>query len=293
MFNKAKYIIYSIISVALIFCITNCSSNKKNPDEIRLTASISPIKYIVETITCGDFPVDVMVPAGASPESYSPTVNQMVDIERSGLIFTTGLLDFEQELVSKLSGDPQRIINLSKGIALLEGSCSHITDNHSHNHGIDPHVWTSPKQLKVMATNAYNAISTAFPDSVKYKSAYDNLIISLDSLSNQVDREIKASGVKYFIIYHPALTYLARDYGLTQLSLEDEGKEPSAQHMRYIVDTAQKNNIKDILYQKQFSRSVVEAVAKEINAQPVDIEPLTENITEEILRITNIITAQK
>lgn len=289
MININKYLVYTIL-VLITLTNTNCVSHNGKKEKVILTASISPIKYIVETITCGDFPVEIMVPAGASPESYSPTANQLVDIENSRMIFTTGLLEFEQELISKLDKNQQHIIDLSEGILLIEGSCNHDKTEHSkHIHGTDPHIWTSPKQLKVIASNVYDAVSKEFPDSLKYRTAYDKMISELDSLSIETTNIIKASGVEYFIIYHPALTYLARDYGLTQISLEDEGKEPSAQHMRTIIDMAHGQKIKYILYQKQFSRSVVEAIAKEIDAQPVEIDPLCENITEEIKRITKII----
>lgn len=289
-----KYLVYIIVT-AIISINTSCISNKSNHDGITLTASISPVKYLVETITCGDFPVEVLVPSGASPESYSPTASQMVDIENSRMIFTTGLLDFETELVSKLRNNVGEIVNLSNGITLLEGTCEHSNTHSatSHNHGTDPHIWSSPEKLKLMSTNIYNAISNAYPDSVKYKKAYDKLILRLDSLSASVSDKLYTSGVKCFIIYHPALTYFANDYGLTQLSLESEGKEPSAQHMRSIVDAAHANDLKYILYQKQFSRSVVEAIANEISGEPIEIDPLAENVIEEINRITEIITTQK
>lgn len=283
--------IIRLFTTLLLF--TRCSGSSDN-SEVVLTASISPIKYLVETITCGDFPVKVLVPDGASPETYSPTAIQMVDIENSEFIFTTGLLDFEKELVQKLSGDPTRIINLSKGINLIEGSCSHANSarNQNHAHGVDPHIWTSPEQLKLMATNVHEAVKRQFLDSVKYDISYRKLLTELDLLSNKIRDKVEKSPTRYFVIYHPALTYYANDYGLEQVSLENEGKEPSAVHMENVIKIAREQKIKHILYQKQFFKSVVETISADINATPVEIDPLREDITDEILRITDIITAK-
>lgn len=288
-----KTIILTIHLLTPLLLFTQCfgSLDKSN---VVLTASISPVKYLVETITCDDFPVKVLVPDGASPETYSPTAIQMVDIENSELIFTTGLLDFEKELVHKLTVNPTRIINLSEGIQLIKGSCSHASgeQDQNHTHGIDPHIWTSPQQLKLMAANVHKAVKKQFPDSVKYDVSYHNLLISLDLMSIKIQEKIKNSSTKYFIIYHPALTYYANDYGLKQISLENEGKEPSAVHMENIIKISREQQISHIFYQKQFFKSVVETISTDINATPVEIDPLTEDIVGEILRITDIITAK-
>lgn len=283
------------LSLAIIFCTTllvntlpACSRQHKKGETI-LTASISPIKYIIEYITCGDFPVEILVPEGANPESYSPSAIQLANIERSKIIFTSGLIDFEQELANRLTVGKDKIADLSKGISLREGACQH---GHSYSHGTDPHIWTSPEQLKIMASNAYQAILKQFPDSLKYENAYKSLINKLDSVSVKIAGKLAAYPTRTFIIYHPALTYYAADYGMEQISLEDEGKEPSAAHIENVIKLAREKRIKYILYQKQFPVKSVTSLAGDIGAVPAEIDPLKENILDEILRITDIITAQ-
>lgn len=273
----------------------SCKEKRSQTGE-RIIVSIAPLKYIVEAITCGDFNIDILLPEGASPETYSPTPKQIAGLENSLFLFTTGLIDFENELISKvdksLISKGNRIISLSKGITLLSGTCSHShIEGHSHSHGIDPHVWTSPKQLKIMALNAYNAISNAYPDSVKYAIAYRQLDEEIEALSEWAAVTLKVSGVDKFIIYHPALTYYANDYGLEQIAVENEGKEPSAVHMKSIIDEARNAGITSVMYQKEFPRSVVELVARELDADIIEINPLAEDIVSELRLITNVITS--
>ena len=77
---------------------------------------------------------------------------------------------------------------------------------------------------------------------IRDRDNYHRFISRLDSLDSQLTALFVPHTHHAFIIYHPALTYLARDYGLQQIALENEGKEPSAEHMRRIIDTARNLN---------------------------------------------------
>lgn len=297
-----EYTIYNIFITMLTvlgvsMMLQGCKSVKNG--ENTLVVSIAPLKFIIEEITCSDFPVEILVPEGASPETYSPTPSQIRNIESSRLTFVTGLVDFEKELITRLPKQLQEnnIVLLGKGVLLLDGGCGHDHEHDrthgshsSHNHGVDPHIWTSPESLKIMAENAYNAIMAAFPDSIKYRESYERLTDRIDTVSASIRTAVNDSSTTHFLIYHPALGYYARDYGLMQISLENEGKEPSAAHMQDIIKQARQYEISTILYQREFSQSVVESIARELDLGVVEIAPLSEDILGELLRITSVIT---
>lgn len=252
------------------------------------TVSIPPLKYIIESITENDFPIEILLPAGATPETYEPTPAQMTASADSKLIFTTGLLDFEQQLSQRLAQTDakDRIVNLSENIDLITGHEGHA----HHGNGVDPHIWTSPKALKQMATTAFQRIALLYPDSVKYIDNYQHLIDRLDSLDNALRTQFAASETKYFLIYHPAYTYLSRDYDIEQLTIEEEGKEPSAEQMRKLIHQARTEKIRILFYQPQFSRAAVSALASEIGAEAIEIDPLQENVIENLSHIAELIT---
>ncbi|MDE5906934.1 MAG: zinc ABC transporter substrate-binding protein, partial [Alistipes sp.] len=232
-----------------------------------------------------------------SPETYEPTPRQFAELNRAQLIFNVGLIDFETALLQKI-GERNKIVNLSHGIDLMAGSCSHGHHSHDsehgmhHAHGIDPHVWTSPKALQRMAANAYEAIRTAYPDSTKYTRNYERLRERLRELDGRTAGRIERSGVKSFIIYHPALTYYARDYGLEQAAIEADGKEPSARRLGETIRKARERGVRKILYQSQFPSSVVEVAARDIGGQPVRIDPLRADAIANIDEITDLITSE-
>lgn len=277
-----------------------CTPHSRQAEKEQLYVSILPLRSLVEQIVGDDFKIDVLVPAGASPESFEPTPRQYVALNRSKLIFNVGLIDFEQNLLRNF---PERgkLVDLSRGIRLLEGSCAHgHAHEHAHEsagqekahasegdaHGIDPHIWTSPRALKQMAANAYDALRTSFPDSARYAKNYERLLARLDSLDTACAEALRQADVHTIVIYHPALTYYAADYGLEQLAVEHDGKEPSARHLARLIDEARREKVRRIFYQAQYPASTVEVIAEDIGARCVEIDPLREDIIENIGEIT-------
>lgn len=275
-----------ILSILVATTLLSGCSTQLHSGRDTFYVSIHPLRSIVENIVGSDFEIKVLVPAGASPETFEPTPRQFIALNNARLVFNVGLIDFEQALLAK-TNDTARIVNLSRGINLIAGSCSHNDGNHSH--GVDPHVWTSPRELKTLAANAYEAIRRAYPDSTKYTDRYKILEKRLEQLDAETNERIARSGISSFIIYHPALTYYARAYGMEQIAIENEGKEPSAKRLSQIIRRAEEEGIKRVFYQVQFPVSAVEIISRDIGGTSVGIDPLQEDIFGNIMEITDLI----
>lgn len=276
------------ISLLIAILCGGCTSRRPADGE-PLYVSILPLRSLVQGIVGDDFDIEVLVPPGASPETFEPTPRQFVGLNKARMVFNVGLIDFETTLLAKVE-DQAKVVDLSRGIELIAGTCSHGSHGHTHTHGIDPHVWTSPRALQKMAENAYEAIREAYPDSVKYETNYRLLQQELKALDERTAARIAASDVEYFIIYHPALTYYARDYGLRQIAIEADGKEPSAKQLTQLIRQAREDGVRRILYQSQFPASAVEVIARDIDAEYAEVDPLREDVIANIEEITGIIT---
>ena len=276
-----KIATFIICALLIVGCTTKSDNDKKT-----IFVTITPMQSIIEEITAGDFDIEVIVPKGASPETFEPTPKQVTSFSDAELIFSTGLIDFEQSLVERI-GDDAEVVNLSNGIELIAGSCSH--GNHQHKHGVDPHIWTSPRALRTMVTNAHKAIMAHYPDSVKYTEATGRLLERIDALDTYCATRIKAEGVEAMMIYHPAYTYYARDYGIEQIAIEHDGKEPSLRQTTALIEKAKEHGVKAILRQPQYSEDKVRAIANDAGAEIIITDPLAEDILDEIERVTEII----
>ncbi|WP_297806945.1 zinc ABC transporter substrate-binding protein [uncultured Alistipes sp.] len=269
---------------------TGCSTAER-PDARTMFVTIAPLRTLVETIVGDDFRVEVLVPDGASPETFEPTPRQFIALNEARKVFSVGLLDFETALTARLA-DTSALVPLARGIETIAGSCSHAHPTHRHAHGVDPHVWTSPRELGIMASNAYEAIRRTFPDSAKYERNYLELKRRIEELDAETADRIARSGLRSFIVYHPALTYYARAYGLEQLAIESEGKEPSARRLTELIRRARTEGVCRIFYQRQYPVTVVATVAEDIGATPVEFDPLREDPIANIRTITDLLTEE-
>lgn len=282
---------FGVVTIVILLILMVGCVERKVAIENRAVVSISPLKPLVQSILGDDFEVTVLVPQGASPETFEPTAKQLSEVESARFVFGTGLLEFEQALLHRVARNEQ-IINLSQGIELIAGTCSHAHHaHHSHHaHGVDPHIWCSPKSLSKMAENIYSTIAREMPDSTKYDERYTTLCIKLLELDEDVSEMCQQSPRSTFLIYHPALTYLARDYNLTQVAIENEGKEPSAKHLAHIIAQARTEGVRNVFYQSEFPATSVEVICSDINAKAVEINPLDEDIFTNIRNIVTLIT---
>ena len=270
---------------------TACGPRRAAEEDRTIYVSIPPLKMLVTEIVGDDFETAVLVPPGASPETFEPTPRQFVALNRAHLVLNVGFLEFETALLSKID-ERAKIVDLNRGITPISGSCCGHDHGAAkgHAHGVDPHLWLSPRALRQMAANAYEAIHAAWPDSAKYTRNYRLLSEKLEALDRRTAEKIARSGMKSFVIYHPALTYYARDYGVEQMAIETDGKEPSARQLGRIIGRAREEGITKVLYERQFPASTVAIIADDIGAEVIGIDPLREDVVANIDEITEILT---
>ena len=219
---------YLLILISAIV-ITSCNSNTYNEGGNIISLTIYPQNYFIEQIAGDFFEVNVMIPAGANPAIYEPTPRQLTEISKSEIYFQIGELIFEKVWLNNFqsSNKEMKVINLSKNIVFSENIDDH-SHSHKHHHSVDPHIWMSAQKTQIIVDNLYNNLVKYYPEhidtfNVNYNKLKDKISL-VDSLFMKKTQQMEQ---KNFLIFHPALTYLADDYGLNQISIEFEGKEPS------------------------------------------------------------------
>jgi zinc transport system substrate-binding protein len=285
----------SVIMICLIFMflfslsITGCHPAAVDGRK-EMTVSILPQKYIVECISDSLFHINVMMPPGANHETYEPTPLAMKSLANSKLYFSIGWLDFERSWTTRfadLSPD-MKIVNTSEGGELLkyEGK-----EHSGHISGIDPHTWLSPRFIKLQAGHIANSLSELDPAHADlFKANLLRFSARLDSIDTTYSRLFKPMRGSKFLIYHPALGYFARDYKLVQVSLETEGKEPSAVHLSELIEIARKEGIHSILVSKEFDSRNAETLAREIDGKVIVFDPMAGDLLDNLDRIARILS---
>lgn len=268
-----------------ILLVHSCRTEIESGDKPVISVSILPQQYFIEQLAGNLVEVNVMIPPGASPATFEPTVMQLGKLDRSSVYMRIGYIGFEQSWMDKIRtvNPSMKLVDLSEGIEVIQESAGQIIheadDHHGHrHHGPDPHIWMSITNGGIIARNIHEELQLLLPAEKDYLQArYDRFRLYLDSLHTEITGKLEQLENRSFMIYHPALTYYARDYRLEQLALEIEGKSPSPAHLREMTDLARENHISKILIQSQFDRNNAEILARETGAEIIQFDPLDLN----------------
>lgn len=273
----------NILLALILVGIVSCSSNEKS-NQPTVTVSILPQKFFIDQIAGDWLKVNVMVPSGSSPATYEPTPLQMRNLANSSTYFRIGHIGFEKSWMEKLiSVNPaMKVVDTSKDLDLIveqEWDADHGHEHHHHHghshEGFNPHIWLSPNMVKQQVTVMYTSLIDQYPE---YKDTMTvnlhNFLNRCDSLSKVLDQSLTNAKGTSFIVYHPVWNYLARDYGLNQISIEHNGKEATVDKLKEIIDYAKNNNIKIIIAQKEFSDAQAKTIANEIDGEVLLLNPL-------------------
>ena len=274
-----------LIPILTLFICFACGNTAQKSEKAIITVTLEPLRYFTEAIAGENYQVVSMVPKGSSPESYDPTPQQLVNLSKSQAYFRIGHIGFEQAWMKKLEANcpDMKVYDTSKGIDLIRDK-GHWHGDHFHEGGVEPHIWNSTQNALIIADNIYQALceldSTHQAD---YKYRLDSLKQSIQQ-TDAATRRLLENADSTFLIYHPALSYFARDYGLKQISIEEGGKEPSPAQLKKLIETCRNENVHTIFVQQEFDQRNAQLIAHELGIDIVSINPLSYDWTEEMLR---------
>ena len=265
-----------------------------------ISVSIPPQKHLVQKIAANTLKINVIIPSGTDEHNLDFKPATMKGLENSDIYFTIGL-EIERVFEDKFKSNFKnlQIIDTGEGLRSLNDTHSHENssshENHSEHHehsneSKDPHIWFDPILLKAQAAIIAKALTAKYP---QHKTFFESNLAKtqneLDTLHAELSALLKNAKHKKFIIYHPSLAYFAARYDLVQLPLQIEGKEPKARDLQRLIKTAKKEKIQVILVQKGFSQTATKTLAKELNAKVLEIDNLSEDFGEELLKIARIL----
>ncbi len=262
--------------------------------ETKVAVSVVPQRYFVEKIAGDAVKVVIVVPEGASPATYEPKPSQMGELAKCSLWFTIGVPFERAQKDRMLSALPNLKEIPTHGNVKLRPIEGHSHDGHGPHcdHGDDPHVWLSPSAVMIQARTIATALGELDPENrAVYMKNYAAFVAELASLDSELAELLSGSRGKAFMVFHPSWGYFAQDYGLEQIAVEVEGKEPKPAELAKMVDRAKYLGIKTVFVQPQFSTAAAEAIAKSIEGQVVPLNPLAEDWRDNLIKAAEALGA--
>lgn len=282
------HLVSLVLAVALCLGLISAQANER---PLAVAVSILPEKYFVERIGGSHVDVTVLVGPGQSPATYEPTPRQMAGLGQAKIYFRIGVA-FEDAWMGRIrSANPaMRVVDLRRGIRLraMERPGGPVGEDGMK----DPHVWTSPPLVKLMVGHICDALITADPaHAADYEAGCRAFRADLDQLDATIRATLASVASRRFMVFHPSWGYFADSYGLQQIPIEVEGKEPGARSLNRIITEARQDRIKVIFVQPQFSRRTAEVVARAIGARVVEADPLAENYVDNLRKVAQAFAA--
>ena len=263
--NKITILVLLLIVPILCGCV---SQNEAPSGKTRVAATIAPLSEFVKIVGGDKVAIKVIVPPGAEPHTFEPTPSQMREVASADLYVMNGA-GLEFWMAKMLQANEQMVVvDSSQGIALLQESEGEI----------DPHIWVSLRNAAVQVDNICSGLIEVDPQNKDYYyKNRDDYLEKLKALDKELNRTFASKKSKIFVVHHPAWTYFARDYGLSQVPLMENEKEPGPKYLGEVVDLAKKNNIKTIFVEPEYNPKAAEVIAREMDASIISLDPLAEN----------------
>ena len=286
--------VYKLIALISIFFIP--ISDALATGKLPVFVSIVPQKFFVQRIGKDLVDVHVMVRPGASPAIYEPKPGQMAAITHSKIYFSIGV-PFEKAWLSKIAAinpnmlvvhTDHRIQKIPMAAYHRHGEEAHHEKGHQHDGILDPHIWLSPPLVKQQAHIIFTALQETDPAHAKiYASNYKAFAAEIESLHADLKNIFTGKQGLQFMVFHPAWGYFAHAYGLQQVPIEIEGKDPKPAQLKKMIKHAREANIKIVFVQPQFSSRRAERVAAEIGGQVAFVDPLALNWSENLREVAH------
>jgi zinc transport system substrate-binding protein len=274
-----------LLTYFFLMLLVSCNQSGSDGGRKIITVSIPPFKYFIKEIGGEDFDVNIMVPAGANPHIYEPVPEQIANLRKSVAYISDGYLGFEMTWLDRFyeTNRGMKKLSLGQNIDIIKPIVHSDTE---HVEGADPHYWVSPKCALIMAMAVKKLLIELSPqNSGKYELNYSNLVKSINVIDEKAIELFSGYQNRSFMIFHPTLGYLARDYGLKEIAVENEGKEPNPSSLIALINLGKSENIRVIFVQREYDTKNARAIAAETGAVLETIDPLSEDWAASVQQI--------
>jgi zinc transport system substrate-binding protein len=283
--NKKSIMAVSVAGILIVaLFLAGCTSEEQDDGKLDVIVSILPQKAFVEAVAGDLVNVKELIPAGSSPATYEPEPSTLESVENADIYFRIGYIPFEKSHIDTLTdlNKDMTVVDTSDGIQL----------RYFDSGGTDPHIWLSPILVKEQVDTIAQTLSEKDPDNAEtYNSNAEEFKDQLDALDSEIESQLSQleTGSK-LMVFHPAWGYFADEYGLEQIAIEQEGKEPTAQELEDLIELARDENISVIFVQSQFDTNIANSVAEEIEAIVISINPLSEDYINNLQNVATTIS---
>ncbi len=258
-----------IFSLLLAGCAGGQATPPQAEEGLSVIATTTIAADVVSQVGGQFLQVASLLPVGADPHSFEPSPRDMASIAGADLIFANGagLEEFLHALIEN-AGATARVIDLSQGISLLEGS--------GDEPGSDPHIWVDPNNVMVWVENIRAALSQADPQHADaYRANADAYTAELKALDAWVREQVASipPANRRLVTDHLVFGYFAERYGLEQVGAVVPGystlSSPSAKELAAIESAILQHGVKAVFVGESVNPNMAQRIAEDTGIKMV------------------------
>lgn len=294
---SVRHFILTPCLVVMAAMSARCDSAKRgeSPEGERLAVAVSipPQLYFVERIGGEFVAAQSVLSPGQSHGAFDPSAKQIAALAQARAFFRVGVAS-ELSLLKKLKEVSPKIeiVDTRQGIALMH-MAEHAhgdTDGHGEpghvcgDNELDPHIWLDPVLVRTQARTICDTLKNLDP---AHAAHFEQNLRILDDELTALDAKLRELLSPFqgrtILVFHPSFTYFCSRYGLVQVAIETEGKEPGARRMGELIEQARAAGVRVVFSQAEYSSAGAEAVAQAIGAKVIRVSPYSSNWAENMM----------
>lgn len=265
-----------------------CGMSCKSGEASRVTyvATIHPVRAIVSEIVGGRGEVIALVPSGASPHTYEPRPADASVAETAlALFYVDESLDgWAARLPARVKVATFQMVDEPLRLPWMESieipsgdSNPQAAKPHDHHGKYDSHYWSDPEAVEAVArmglVERLSALDPEGRDTYKANALrFVNEIKAMDAELKAMFGPLRGRAV---ISFHMSWNYFFSRYGIRVVGAVEPqpGQEPTAQHLKRLIDLVREQDVKAILVEPQLPRRPAEVIAEATGTRIAEIDP--------------------
>lgn len=268
-----RSVLFIFINLAMLACAA----------PLRLFVTIAPQREIVQRVAGSDAQVTVLVPPGMSPENFSPDARTLNALSRADFYFTIGIAS-EDAMLPKLQ-------RLNRALRIIAPSPKLNVRNFAPpGEGRDPHLWLDADNIHVMAMQVVEVLTAAHPEeAAQYRARAEQYCKQIKASDEQIAAILAPLRGRVALVYHPAFAYFFERYGMRQLPIELEGKEPPGGYLGKVVREARNAQCPVLFVQPQVNERAVRTISSEVGCGVCVLDPLPAVLSDGLLKLARTV----
>lgn len=271
-----------LAGVLLILLISGGCKPKPKDERPLIITTIHPYELLLRELVGDGVRVESLIPASASPHTWSPKAKDIKKLDEAKLLVMNGL-GLEEQLTDAFNQRSDKLINLADLINITPVEKSRSKE-------VNPHIWLSPQYLIRMAMMLADRLQSYFPEQTAVINQNTmTLVNNLSSMHQQISKDRALIENPAIITYHDSFHYFALDYGIAVPTTvqSSPGKEPTAKELAKLGKIIKADKINTIFVEPQMDKRSAKVLADEFDLNIQTLDPLGHEFKAK--RITDLI----